>query len=149
MSDSSRVRACAGLDGGPWHRAIPPLTHSMFVRYAGALGEFNPVHEDVEVAQAAGYPDIFAQGMFLGAIAASHVRDRVGSERLAKIRMRFVAPAFRGDRLTAESRVTSAAAGDDGRSTVETRISTHDGRTVLIAWSEIRRTAPIADREEE
>jgi len=41
-----------------------------FVRYAGASGDFNPVHYDGPYAKAAGYPSVFGQGMFTAGIAS-------------------------------------------------------------------------------
>jgi acyl dehydratase len=112
--------------GGSW--TAPPLTHSHFVRYGGALGEFNPVHEDPAAAARAGYPDIFAQGMLVGGILAARLRAAVGQP--ATLRMRFVAPVFRDDVLTFRWR---PAAGDATRVEAEVRNQHH--RPVLLGWA--------------
>jgi len=50
-------------------RDYGPLTTRMFVRYAGASGDFNPMHYDDTLARAAGYPSVFSQGMHSAAFA--------------------------------------------------------------------------------
>ena len=43
--------------------ALPPLTRATLALYAGASGDHNPVHIDIDFARAAGMPDVFAHGM--------------------------------------------------------------------------------------
>ena len=42
---------------------LPPINRSMLALFAGASGDHNPVHIDIDVARQAGLPDVFAQGM--------------------------------------------------------------------------------------
>jgi acyl dehydratase len=86
---------------------LPPITHDQLIRYAGALGEFNAVHQDPVAAKAAGYPDVFAQGMLVGGILAQQIQDWAEPARLKNYRVRFLNPAFRGDRLSIRTRITS------------------------------------------
>jgi acyl dehydratase len=55
-----------------------PLTRERLVRYAGASGDFNPIHWNQRVAQEVGLPDVIAHGMLTMATAARSVTDWVG-----------------------------------------------------------------------
>ena len=90
------------------------MTHALFIRYAGALGEFNPVHEDPTAASNAGYPGVFAQGMLIGGALAQYLVDWFGPGALLKYTARFVAPVFVGDRIDLGADVVETAA-DGGR----------------------------------
>ena len=54
--------------------ALPPqtfrVTRADLVRYAGASGDFNPIHWNARVATSVGLPDVIAHGMFTMALAA-------------------------------------------------------------------------------
>ena len=51
-------------------RTFGPITRTDIVRYAGASGDFNPIHWNEEFAKSAGYPGVFAQGMFTAGVNA-------------------------------------------------------------------------------
>jgi acyl dehydratase len=55
-----------------------PLTRERLVRYAGASGDFNPIHWNQRVAQEVGLPDVIAHGMLTMAVASRSVTDWVG-----------------------------------------------------------------------
>ena len=42
---------------------LPPITRTTLALFAGASGDHNPVHIDIDFARAAGMPDVFAHGM--------------------------------------------------------------------------------------
>jgi acyl dehydratase len=88
-------------------RTIGPVTVSDFVRYAGASGDFNPMHFDVARAEEAGFEAPFAQGMFSAGVLASFAADWLGPENLRAIRVRFMEIVRLGDTLTCSGRVTS------------------------------------------
>ena len=48
---------------------FPALTRTMFVRYAGASGDFNPIHWSDRVAVGVGLPGVIAHGMYTMALA--------------------------------------------------------------------------------
>lgn len=58
------------------------LTRTDIVRYAGASGDFNPVHHDREAARALGYPDVFAMGLLPGGILAARLVSTLDGVRL-------------------------------------------------------------------
>jgi acyl dehydratase len=55
-----------------------PITRADLVRYAGASGDFNPIHWSARIAVGVGLPDVIAHGMFTMATAARLVTDWVG-----------------------------------------------------------------------
>jgi len=55
-----------------------PITRADLVRYAGASGDFNPIHWNARFAVGVGLPDVIAHGMFTMATAARLVTDWIG-----------------------------------------------------------------------
>src|SRR5438034_9165063 len=80
---------------------VPPfmverLTRMDLVRYAGASGDFNPIHTDEEFARAAGNPSVFGHGMLTAAFVGKCVTDYVGSENLRRFKVRFATRVWPG-----------------------------------------------------
>ena len=70
-----------------------PITRADLVRYAGASGDFNPIHWNQRVALGVGLPDVIAHGMFTMAIAARAVTDWVGDPgAVVEYSVRFTKP---------------------------------------------------------
>jgi acyl dehydratase len=91
-----------------------PLTTRMFVRYAGASGDLNPMHYDDTLARAAGHPSVFSQGMHSAALLASFAVDWLGAENVRRFRVRFREQVWPGDVLTCSGEVTSAERNENG-----------------------------------
>jgi acyl dehydratase len=110
----------------------PALERRDFVRYAGASGDFNPIHYDEPFATDVGHPSVFAQGMFSAGVATRLLREWFGLARLETYRTRFTARAFPGDVLSVRGRVEDAAEADEGRRvTASLEVVTDDGRKVV------------------
>jgi acyl dehydratase len=88
-------------------RTIGPLTLTDVVRFAGAGGDFNPLHYDADVVRAAGFPAIVSMGQLQAAMLAGWLSDRFGLEHVREYEVRFVAPVFVGDTLTLGGVVTA------------------------------------------
>lgn len=69
-------------DAGP-ELVVEDLEREDFVRYAGASGDFNPIHYDVPYAHEAGHPDVIAQGMLTAGFAAHLAADWFGLANVA------------------------------------------------------------------
>jgi acyl dehydratase len=95
-------------------RDYGPLGIADFVRYAGASGDFNPIHYDESFARSAGYPSIFSQGMHQAAVLASFVTDWLGAETVRRFQVRFREQVWPGDVLTCSASVIAAEVRDDG-----------------------------------
>jgi acyl dehydratase len=91
--------------------AIPPfvvenLTRTDLVRYAGASGDFNPIHHDETFARAAGNPTVFGHGMLTAGLVARCITDFVGAGNLRRYKVRFATRVWPGDTITCAGRVT-------------------------------------------
>lgn len=100
-------------DVGP-ELIIEDLEREDFVRYAGASGDFNPIHYDVPYAREAGNPDIIAQGMLTAGFAAHMVADWFGLSNVERFGVRFQSPVFPGDTVEVTGEVTNVSRMDDG-----------------------------------
>ncbi|MFH0242879.1 MaoC family dehydratase [Streptomyces sp. HK10] len=70
-----------------------PVTRDTLVRYAGASGDFNPIHWNERFAREVGLPDVIAHGMFTMAEAARAVTDWTGDPgALVEYGVRFTRP---------------------------------------------------------
>ena len=91
--------------------ALPPvvvekITRTDLVRYAGASGDFNPIHHDEEFARSAGNPTVFGHGMLTAGFVARCVTDFVGVENLRRFKVRFATRVWPGDTITCHGKVT-------------------------------------------
>ncbi|KRA24704.1 hypothetical protein ASD65_09955 [Microbacterium sp. Root61] len=77
-----------------------PLTRTDLVRYAGAGGDFNPIHHDEIFARSAGYPSVIAHGLLTAGIAGGALAEAVGPLRLRRFAVRYSGQVFPGDTLT-------------------------------------------------
>ncbi|MBY8878097.1 MaoC family dehydratase [Actinacidiphila acidipaludis] len=70
-----------------------PVTRATLVRYAGASGDFNPIHWNEKFAREVGLPDVIAHGMFTMASAIRVVTDWVGDPgAVVEYGVRFTKP---------------------------------------------------------
>jgi acyl dehydratase len=76
------------------------VTRVQIARYAGAVGDFNPIHVDEEFAKAAGMPSVIAHGPLTAALIIDVLVAQVGASALRAADVRFKAPVFPGDALT-------------------------------------------------
>ena len=80
--------------------------------YAGASGDYNPVHTDeVFTKEVAGYPSVFAHGMLTMGMTGKMLTNYVGDGRLTEYGVRFTSQVFPGDTLDATATVTAVADG--------------------------------------
>jgi len=88
------------------------LTRTDLVKYAGASGDFNPMHHDEVAAQAAGLPSVFGHGMFTAGFLARALTDYVGVGNLRSYKVRFTKQTWPGEVLT--THVTVQKRYEDG-----------------------------------
>jgi acyl dehydratase len=108
------VREAIGVQVGDTHapRAIGPITQTDIVRFAGAGGDFNPLHHDPEFVKAAGFPGVITMGQMPAGMLAGWVSDWFGVEHLLEYEVRFLSPVFLGDVLTLSGVVTGLDEAD-------------------------------------
>jgi acyl dehydratase len=68
---------------------IENVSRPDFVRYAGASGDFVPLHYDQTFVEAAGIPTVFAQGMFTAGLLSKALTDYVGIGQVRRFKVRF------------------------------------------------------------
>jgi acyl dehydratase len=100
------------------------LTRTDLVIYAGASGDFNPMHHDEIKAQAAHLPSVFGHGMLSMGILGSAVTDFVGVDNLRSYNVRFVKQTWPGETLRTKVVVADVA---DGVATLECTLENSDG----------------------
>jgi acyl dehydratase len=89
------------------------LTRTDLVMYAGASGDFNPMHHDEIAAQAAGLPSVFGHGMFSAGLLATAITNYVGIGNLASYRMRFTKQTWPGEVLSTNVAVIEKRPGNE------------------------------------
>ncbi len=98
----------------------PPITKRQLVEYAGASGDFNPIHYDHQFAVEGGFPSVIAHGMLSMAFFGELVRAWAGVRAVKRLSTRFKAVTFPGDVITVEGVVASK---DEARRTVELKLT--------------------------
>jgi acyl dehydratase len=119
---------------------VEDLTRTQIVQYAGASGDFNPLHTDeVYAKQVAGYPTVFAHGMLTMGMTARVLTDWVGDGRLLRYGVRFIKQVWPGDTLTARAEVT-AVRDVDGQPVADFAVVTSNqaGEPVLTGTATAR-----------
>lgn len=89
----------------------PVLTHTLtrtdLVQYAGASGDFNPMHTDEVAAKEAGLDSVFGHGMFSAGLLATAITSWVGEGNIQRYNVRFVKQAWPGEEFTTRITVTA------------------------------------------
>ena len=124
--------------------AAPPLvienlTRTHFVKYAGASGDFNPMHHDDTIAAQVGNPSVFGHGMLSAGLMARVVKDWFGPEAMRKFNVRFAKQVWPGERLTFTAVVTGVKDdGDEGLVDLELSAKNADGEEKLAGTATAR-----------
>ncbi|MCY4129495.1 MAG: MaoC/PaaZ C-terminal domain-containing protein [Gammaproteobacteria bacterium] len=91
---------------------VEDLKRTQIVMYAGASGDYNPVHTDEPFAtKVAGYPTVFAHGMLTMGLTGRMLTNYVGDGRLTEFGVRFTSQVFPGDTLQSTATVESIENG--------------------------------------
>jgi acyl dehydratase len=98
------------------------LTRTDLVVYAGASGDFNPMHTDEVAAKAAGLPSVFGHGMFTMGFLGSALTDYVGVGSLRSYHVRFTKQTWPDEELTTKIAVTGKRE-EDGEKLVDLECS--------------------------
>lgn len=111
----------------PAPRTFGPVTQTDIVRFAGAGGDFNPLHHDYDRARAAGFDAPIAMGQMTAGILAAWLTDWCGVENLRSYEVRFLAPVHIGDAIDLSGQVVEL---DDGCARLEL-LAAVDGSPVV------------------
>jgi acyl dehydratase len=111
---------------------VEKLSRTDLVKYAGASGDFNPIHHDEEFARSAGNPTVFGHGMLTAGFVARCVTDFVGVENLRRYKVRFATRVWPGDTITCQGKITRRYEGDgEGRVDGEVVATNQKGETAV------------------
>jgi acyl dehydratase len=107
---------------------LPPISRAALALFAGASGDHNPIHIDLDVARSAGLDDVFAHGMLSMAYLGRLLTDWVPQDRIRSFSVRFTAitPVGAAPRCTG-----TVVAIDGGQATIELVVTLADGTTTL------------------
>ena len=113
------------------------LTRTDLVTYAGASGDFNPMHHDEVKAKDAGLPSVFGHGMFSMGVLGRALTDWAGVGNLKNYKVRFTKQTWPGEMLTTRIVVT-AKREEDGDKLIDADVSleNQDGE-VKVAGSAV------------
>ena len=109
------------------------LTRTDLVRYAGASGDYNPMHHDEILATAAGQPSVFGHGMFSMGVLGTALTDFVGPGNVTHYKVRFSRQTWPGEELATRIVVTGKRV-EDGRHLVdlECSLANADGEVKVV-----------------
>ena len=120
--------------------AVDDMKRTQIVQYAGASGDYNPLHTDeMYTTKIAGYPSVFAHGMLTMGLTGQAIAGLVGAESLLRFGVRFTAQVWPGDTLTVRSSVVRITDGEAGP-VAEFSVSTvnAEGREVVSGYAHAR-----------
>jgi acyl dehydratase len=109
------------------------LTRTDLVMYAGASGDFNPMHHDEVQAQAAGQPSVFGHGMFSMGFLGTAITDYVGVGNVRRYRARFAKQTWPDEELRTTIVVTGKrTVGPDHLVDMDVRLLNADGEEKVV-----------------
>lgn len=112
---------------------VEPISRTTLALFAGASGDHNPIHIDLDVARSAGLDDVFAHGMLSMAYLARLVTGYVPQEKIRSYGVRFAAitPVHGQPTCTGTVTAVEEIAGER-LATLALRVALADGTTTLI-----------------
>ena len=121
-----------------------PIQQIQLTRYAGASGDFNPIHQDDEFARAAGMGGVFGHGMLTMGFVAQCVTDWAGAGTVKKIGVRFAGLVRLKDVITCKGRVL-AKSSKNGTNLVELELSAENQKGEKVVTG--KATVALPSRE--
>jgi len=113
---------------------VENISRTHFVRYAGASGDFNPMHHDDTVATSIGNPSVFGHGMLTAGLMARVLKDWFGPAALRRFQVRFSKQVWPGETLSCTATVTGLRDAEEsgvGLVDVECQVVNQDGEDKL------------------
>jgi len=84
-----------------------PITKVQLVKYAGASGDFNPLHFDEEYAKKRGLKKLIAHGMLSMGFLSEYVESNFGVGKIKKLQVNFKSMVFIGEEITCSGKINS------------------------------------------
>jgi acyl dehydratase len=111
-----------------------PVTRLQLVKYAGASGDFNPIHWDPDRAREMGLDGVIAHGMLSMGFLGQYAAGVAGPQNVRRLRVRFAAMVRPGDALTCKGVVRSV---EDGRAVLDIWAENESGEKVTTGEAEV------------
>lgn len=113
--------------------ALPPVSRTTLALFAGASGDHNPIHIDIDFARKAGMPDVFAHGMLSMAWLARLLTNWMPQSKLRRFNARFLGITHLGNQITCTGEVTEIVEQDGEKfARVEIRSTNQYGETKIL-----------------
>jgi acyl dehydratase len=110
----------------------PPVSRLTLALFAGASGDHNPIHVDLDFAHEAGFDDVFAHGMLSMAYLGRMLTDWMPQSALREFRVRFTAITHVHDRVICTGRIVERFERNGEKvARVEIQAATHRGEVTL------------------
>jgi peroxisomal enoyl-CoA hydratase 2 len=111
---------------------VEDISRTHFVRYAGASGDFNPMHHDDTIATSVGNPSVFGHGMLTAGLMARVLTDWFGPTALRRFQVRFSKQVWPGETLTCTATVADLRQeGEAGLVDLDCQVANQDGEVKL------------------
>lgn len=112
--------------------AIEPISRTTLALFAGASGDHNPIHIDLDVARSAGLDDVFAHGLLSMAYLGRLLTDAFPQQQLRSWKVRFTAVTPVHAQPTCTGRIIAIdESGDERLATIDLRVTLADGTETL------------------
>jgi acyl dehydratase len=109
------------------------LNRTDLVMYAGASGDYNPMHHDEVKAVAAGQPSVFGHGMFSMGFLGTAITDYVGIGHVRRFQVRFAKQTWPDEELSTKIVVTGIRTdGPDHLVDLDVRLQNADGEEKVV-----------------
>lgn len=134
----SRVKA-----GDEYGFELEDVNRTQFVRYAGAGGDFNPIHHDQSFAEKAGLPTVFGMGMFTAGVLARVPTEWFGATSVHRYAIRFTSRIWPGDTVSFHGRVERVYEKDGvPHADLELKATNQKGEDLIQAEATVRDWTP-------
>jgi acyl dehydratase len=111
---------------------IEPISRTTLALFAGASGDHNPIHIDLDVARSAGLDDVFAHGLLSMAYLGRLLTDAFPQQQLRSWKVRFTAITPVHAQPTCTGRIIAIdESGDERLATIDLRVTLADGTETL------------------
>jgi acyl dehydratase len=95
-------------------RTLPPVTRLQLIKYAGASGDYNPIHTVDEAAEEAGLDGVIAHGMLTAAAIGLPFSPYLEHGYISELEVRFSGMVYVGDEITVGGRVSEREESEEG-----------------------------------
>jgi acyl dehydratase len=93
---------------------LPPVTRIQLIKYAGASGDYNPIHTVDEAAEEAGLPGVIAHGMLTAATMSLPLSPYLEHGYVRELEARFSGMVYLGDEITIGGHASGIENSEEG-----------------------------------